>query len=109
MITAITNFKLPKPITEEDARRIFLGTAPKYQNVAGLQRKYYILSQDGTSVGGVYLWNSRADAEALFNEDWRIFVQETYGVDPSVIYFDTPVVVDNLTQEILSDEQTGRL
>ena len=104
MITAITNFKLPKPITADEAQRIFLGTAPKYQNVTGLLRKYYILSQDGKSVGGVYLWHSRVDAEALFNEDWQIFVRETYGVDPSVIYFDTPVVVDNLTHEILEKD-----
>ena len=104
MITTITEFKLTKPITREEAQKIFLSTAPKYQNVPGLVRKCYILSQDGNTVGGIYLWNSRAEAEAMYTESWRDFVREKYGSDPSVTYFETPVVVDNLTHEILSDK-----
>jgi len=104
MITVITNFRLPKPITRDEARRIFLSTAPKYQGVAGLVRKYYVLYQDGSTVGGIYLWNSRAEADAMYTEGWKAFVREKYGTDPSVTYLDSPVVVDNLTHEILSDE-----
>lgn len=104
MITTITTFQLQKPITRDEARRIFLSTAPKYQNVAGLVRKCYVLSQDGRTVGGIYLWNSRAEAEAMYTESWRAFVRERYGTDPSITYFETPVVVDNVTHEILSDE-----
>lgn len=47
MITAIATFQLPNPITRDEARKIFLRTAPKYQNVPGLIRKYYLLSPDG--------------------------------------------------------------
>ena len=104
MITIIATYQLPKPITRDEARRTFLSTAPKYQGVAGLVRKYYLLSQDGRTVSGIYLWNSRAEADAVFTESWRAFVREKYGTDPSVTYFDSPVVVDNLTHEILSDE-----
>ena len=103
MITTITTFKLPRPITRDEARRIFLSTAPTYQGVAGLVRKSYVLSEDGSTAGGVYLWHSRADAEALYTARWRAFVREKYGTDPSVTYFDSPVVVDNVTHEILSD------
>jgi Putative mono-oxygenase ydhR len=104
MITVITTFQLPKPITREEARSIFLSTAPKYQGVAGLFRKCYVLSQDGNTAGGIYLWNSRAEAEAIYTESWRAFVREKYGTDPSLTYFESPVVVDNVTHEILSDE-----
>ena len=104
MITVITTFQLPKPITREEARRTFLITAPTYQGVAGLFRKYYFLSQDGKTVGGIYLWNSRAEAEAMYTERWRAFVRDKYNADPSVTYFDSPVVVDNLSHEILSDD-----
>ena len=103
MITVIATYQLPKPITRDEARRIFLSTAPKYQDVPGLVRKYYVLSQDGNSVGGIYLWNSRAEAEALYTESWRAFVRDKYGTEPSLTYLDSPVVVDNLTREILSD------
>jgi hypothetical protein len=103
MITVITTFRLPKPVTREEARSIFLSTAAKYRNVAGLFRKCYVLSEDGSTAGGVYLWNSRAEAEAMYTESWRAFVRDKYGVDPSLTYFESPVVVDNVTNEILSD------
>jgi hypothetical protein len=103
MITVVTTFQLPKPMTREEARRMFLSTAPKYQGVAGLFRKYYFLSQDGNTIGGIYLWNSRAEAEAMYTESWRAFVRDKYRTDPSVTYFDSPVVVDNVSHEILSD------
>ena len=104
MITVITAFKLPKPITRDEARRIFLSTAPKYQGVAGLVRKCYVLSEDGSTAGGIYLWNSRSEADAMYTESWKVFVREKYNTEPSVTYFDSPVVVDNVTNEILSDE-----
>ena len=66
MITVIATYELPTPITRDEAQRIFLSTAPKYQRVPGLVRKYYVPSKDGNSVGGIYLWNSRAEADALY-------------------------------------------
>lgn len=107
MITAMTTFVLPKPITREEARNIFLSTAPKYRGVPGLLRKTYVRSQDGTTVGGVYLWNSRPEAEAMFTDAWRSFVREKYGTDPTVTYFESPVVVDNVAQQVLADLGDG--
>jgi hypothetical protein len=104
MITTITTFQLPKSISLEEARTIFLSTAPKYQDVAGLIRKVYIYSEDDNTVGGIYLWNSRADAEAMYTDSWKAFVREKYGTDPSVTYLESPVVVDNVTHEIIADE-----
>ncbi len=101
MITAIATFQLPNPITLDEARKIFLSTAPKYLGVTGLIRKYYMLSEDGSTVGGVYLWNSREEADAMYTESWRTFVREKYGTAPSVTYMDSPIVVDNLSREII--------
>lgn len=104
MITAVVQFKLPKPITRDQAREIFLSTAPKYQDLQGLIRKYYILSQDGATAGGVYLWNSKEDANRLYTEEWKSFVREKYGADALLTYFEAPVVVDNVSHEIMTDE-----
>jgi hypothetical protein len=104
MITALIQFKLPQPVTREKAQEIFLSTAPKYREVHGLIRKYYLLSEDGATAGGVYLWKSRKDAEKLYTDDWKKFIVEKYGAEPSVQYFDTPVIVDNLVGEILKDD-----
>ena len=103
MITVIVQFKLPKPITREEARQTFLSTAPKYEGLSGLIRKYYVLSEDGGTAGGIYLWNSKEDAARLYTQDWKSFVTEKYGTQPSLAYFECPVVVDNLLHEVLTD------
>jgi len=101
MITAIVTFRLPKHLTVKEASAIFQGTAPRYQSQAGLIRKYYVLAEDGMTAGGVYLWQSRQDADALYTDAWRAFVTEKYGAPPQVVYMETPVIVDNPTQQIL--------
>ena len=104
MITALVQFKLRQPMTPEEAEEIFSSLAPKYRKVPGLIRKYYLLSEDGGTGGAVYLWKSRNDAERLYTDDWKRFIVEKYGAQPSIQYFDTPVIVDNLTGEIIKGE-----
>jgi hypothetical protein len=103
MLTVIVIFKLSTPITRDDAQRIFLSTAPRYRGVDGLIRKYYLVSEDGLTAGGVYLWDSKAQAQALYTDAWREFVRGKYGSDPTVTYMETPVIVDNLAGQVLSD------
>ena len=99
----MVQFKLPEPVSKEKAKEIFASTAPRYREVNGLIRKYYLLSADGATAGGVYLWQSQADAEKLYNDEWRKFILEKYRCEPSVVYFGTPVVVDNLVGEIIEE------
>jgi hypothetical protein len=35
---------------------------------------------------------------------WRSFVREKYGTEPNVTYFDSPVTVDNVAQQVVADE-----
>jgi heme-degrading monooxygenase HmoA len=95
MITAIVQFSLPKPVTLEEAARTFESTAPKYQGLRGLIRKYYLRGEDGHRAGGVYLWETRADAEAVYNSEWKARVKQLYGSEPEISWFDTPLIVDN--------------
>jgi phage repressor protein C with HTH and peptisase S24 domain len=103
MVTAFVQFKVPERLSRERAKEVFTGTAPSYQNAEGLIRKYYLLSEDGGTAGGVYLWKSKEDAEKLYSQAWKNFIKEKYGADPSIVYFQSPVVVDNLTREIIND------
>ncbi|RTL50603.1 MAG: monooxygenase [Rhodocyclaceae bacterium] len=104
MITAITAFRMPKPVTREEARNIFLSTAPKYLGVSGLIQKVYYVSLEENTLGGIYLWKSKAEAEAMYTESWKTFVREKYGTEATVTYLDCPVVVDNNLNQIISDE-----
>jgi Putative mono-oxygenase ydhR len=103
MVTAFVQFRVPAPMSRERAKEVFSGTAPNYQKVQGLIRKYYLLSEDGGTAGGVYLWQSKEDAKKLYTQDWKKFVKEKYGAEPSITYFHSPVIVDNLTREIIKD------
>jgi hypothetical protein len=103
MITALTSFTLPRPISRDEACAIFRSTAPTYRGVPGLIRKTYVLYPDGVTVGGIYLWQTRSDAEAMYSDDWRAFVRGKYGCEPVVTYLDSPVVVDNVAQQIIED------
>lgn len=104
MVVAFVQFPTSGASPDEMKER-YRSTAPKYQKVAGLIRKYYLLSEDGKHGGGVYLFESREAAEKLFTADWRGFVKQLYGADPAIRYFSSPVVVDNLTGEILGQSQ----
>jgi hypothetical protein len=103
MITAIVQFKLPQAISNLQAREIFLSTAPKYQGLKGLIRKYYFLNPDGINAGGIYLWESREAADCLYTEEWKSFVRGKYGSEPVLTFLETPVVVDNLLHQIITN------
>lgn len=102
MITAIVEFKLPQAISLAQAKETFLSTAPKYRDMPGLIRKYYFLSEDGSKAGGIYLWASREDADRVYTAEWKAFVRGKYGTDPALTFLQCPVVVDNVSHEIVA-------
>ena len=96
MIATVVQFQMSTPISLEEATRRFESSAPKYQNLPGLIRKYYIRSEDGRAAGGIYLWQSRQAAEKVYSGEWRARVEKLYGAKPIITWFDSPVIVDNL-------------
>jgi hypothetical protein len=95
MIVTIVTFKLPKQTSLAEITKTFQGTAPRYQGLKGLLRKNYWLSEDGRSAGGIYVWETRADADRVYTADWKRTVEEKYGSPPTVEYLHSPVMVDN--------------
>lgn len=94
MITAIVTFQLPAGTTRADAASIFRTTAPRYRDLPGLVRKYY-LHEPGGQAGGIYLWRNRELAEAAYGPEWRELMTAKYGAAPTINFFETPVIVDN--------------
>jgi hypothetical protein len=94
MIVAVVRFPLDPPLSVADAAAAYEASAPNYQNVPGLLRKHYLLGDDGRVGGGVYLWESRDAAEALYDDAWRSRLEQRYGTAPTVEYFESPVTVD---------------
>jgi hypothetical protein len=103
MITEIVTFKLPKGMTREDVVANFEKTAPNWRANPDLIRKNYLIDADQGVAGGVYLWKERAHAEKWHGEAFRAKVKEIYGNEPEIRFFETPIVVDNVTGAIVKD------
>jgi hypothetical protein len=100
MIVAIVTFKLSRRWTVADAAGVFKSTAPKYLGKPGLVRKHYYISEAGDRAGGIYLWESKAAAEACYTREWQAMVTEKYGVAPDILYAEVPVTIDNVSHVI---------
>jgi hypothetical protein len=75
----------------EDARHV----VPKWTANAELLRKHFVLSLDGKTGGGVYIWPSVEAAQRAHNEEWRQAVIKRTGSPPRIRYFDLLLLVDN--------------
>ena len=100
MITAIVNFDLADGMDRDKVAAMFEASAGRYRKVPGLIRKYYLFSEGQRKGGGVYLWESRAAADSLYDADWRSAIAGRFGAEPEITFFDTPVIVDNIAGSV---------
>ena len=80
---------MPRPRLEA----AFVGAVPEYAKLPGLVRKYLTIGDDGTA-GGIFLWSSRAAAEAWYNDAWQAGVLKRWGAPAKITYFDVPALTD---------------
>lgn len=95
MITAIVTAKLPAGLTEKAYAEHAARIAERFQSIPGLIRKQFLFNAKDGVGGGVYLWESREAAETCYRGVWRDNFRNAFGVEPTITFFDSPVVVDN--------------
>ena len=95
MIAALVLFDTSGSLSLEEATQRFNTTAPNYRGRDGLCSKAYIYAEDGSRLGGFYIWESREAAEAMYTEAWKAKATEIYGTPPVVQYFEVPVLIEN--------------
>ena len=99
MIIASVRFRLRPGTTLEEATKAFEASSPKYRNVPGLITKHYVFG-NGRG-GGIYLWESREQAERLYTPEWKAMITERYGAAPEIEWLDSPVTVDNVAGRVI--------
>ena len=104
MITEYVLFKLPSGISREDVVKGMHEVAPRWQRETGLIRKTFIYDAQAGQAGAFYLWHRRADAERAHDEAWRQRIRTSYGSEPVVQYFETPLVVDNALGQLIEEQ-----
>ena len=103
MITVIVYFKLPDGVTREEIVSKFELTVQKWSENQDLIRKNYIIDLDRGIAGGVYLWKEKIHAEIWLGAECRKMVKDTYGEAPTLQFFETPIVLDNVTGNITKE------
>ncbi len=96
MVTVTVTFDIPPGKSAAEIVETFSAGTDKWRECDGLLRKYYLVSPDGARAGGVYLWRSRADADAVIHEGFAERIERKYGSAPTIERFDTPIVIDNV-------------
>ena len=107
MIVELVTFKAP-PGADWDA--ILVGaraTIPHWRANGALVRKHYLLSDDGTECAGLYVWPSRAAAEAAHDAAWRAGVVQRTGSAPVIRYFALQMLLDNEAGTVTEWSKTG--
>jgi hypothetical protein len=54
MMTVLVQFKLPDSVDRDEMERAFSSVAPMYYEIPRLIRKYFLLSEDCATAGGIY-------------------------------------------------------
>ena len=92
-VATLVVIKTPAGITRPMLEGGFKQALPVYEKIPGLLRKFFIANED--SFGGMYLWKDRASADAWYTAAWRAKAKATYGSEPQLTYFDSPLQIDN--------------
>ena len=95
MHCVIWTYLVPPALTKAAIEKQFGDVADRYLGVPGLVRKYFGLSDDGASVIGVYLWQSKAEADAFYSPEWLAGVTERWGATPAKTEWGVPVVAES--------------
>jgi hypothetical protein len=87
----------------EEAR----ATIPRWSANPQLVRKHYLLSDDGAKCAGLYIWPTRAAAEAAHDATWRAAVAQRTGASPDIRYFDLQMLLDNEARTVTEWSEAG--
>ena len=101
MITVVVKFKISDTLTSKILKEKFIETSTMYQKVDGLLRKNYIADIENKYAGGVYTFVSMKSAKNWFDEDRIQWITQRFS-KPEVAYYESPVIVDNEKNLIIS-------
>ena len=101
MITVVVKFKISDTLTSKILKEKFIETSTMYQKVDGLLRKNYIADIENKYAGGVYTFVCMKSAKNWFDEDRIEWITQRFS-KPEVAYYESPVIVDNEKNLIIS-------
>jgi hypothetical protein len=95
MIVALVAFRYDDEAHLERMNRAARERRHLYEDLPGLLQKIYWLDRERSGTGGLYVWESRARAEAFYDGAWREKAIQAFGATPTVRYLEVTDVVAN--------------
>lgn len=95
-------YRMPEGYSAEQIKALFEKTAHIYIGVPGLIRKYFGHSDDRLKVVGIYLWESKAHADAFYSPEWVAGVTSRWGSMPDKAEWQIPQVVESAEGRVVS-------
>ena len=71
---------------------------PVFANAAGLKRKYFIRTEQGST--GIYEWESEQHARDFYNDAWRAQMEELAGDTLTLEYTQINAILDNVSGSV---------
>jgi hypothetical protein len=104
MHTVMWTFKVPAGKSKAEMVDTINATAHTYEGIPGLIRKYYGITPDGSSLVGIYLWESAAAANAFYTPEWVATVTKRWATPPQRQDWETPMVVEAADRRLIAAE-----
>lgn len=95
MILELVLFENPPDLSREAELDGARHVVAKWRANPDLLRKHFMRSENGNEGGAVYVWKTRAAAEAAHGAEWRAAVKARTGNEPTCRYFDLLILLDN--------------
>jgi hypothetical protein len=102
MITEYVLFGLPEGMSRADVVAGMHEVVPRWRTEPDLIRKTFVYDPVAKQGGAFYLWKNRPSAEVAHGEAWRQRIRSTYGSEPTIRYFETPLVIDNALGQVVA-------
>jgi hypothetical protein len=103
MITEIVLFRLPDGMDREEAIAKYRLSIPTWQANRNLIRKAFLFDETTRRGGGIYHWKNIEAAKLGHGSEFKKRIQATFGSEPEFQYFETPIVLDNTTKQVIDE------
>ena len=103
MFNVIVEFKMPKKMDIERVAKN-VGEGPEfYLDAPGLITKSWVVSEDGMTLGGIYLWKDKKSAMDWYEGTGKARL-EAIGVEPKMTFFESFALTDVEKQTVTREE-----
>lgn len=108
MYCVVWTYRMPPGHSAEQIAELFASVADIYIGVPGLIRKYFGHSEDRLAVVGIYLWDSKAQADAFYSPEWIAGVKSRWGSMPAKAEWQIPQVVESAEGRVVTAAAPAR-